>query len=443
MQRNKQLDIILTMNNVRIKIHELGMIRESEEIALNKLMLFSGESGLGKSYLSIICHYVFAVLLDETRIASYFERKGFDFNELRKNYHNSGIAIAFQKSEFEEWLSKDAIVWLGYMIGNKNVKGDIRIILPDIIPNQIEITYNEEMTGLGNEVETYLKLELPGLSYRVKDSGGINDESPFAFLFRYYLINTLFDDFRNLRNSFVFPPSRGPILTEIVDPTTGMYVEFKKSLQYLATAKPNAVNVSDRMSSLLQKVLNGHVSRKEGQYYYTTDSSSIEMPLSASAASIRELAPFEFLVENSDISKAAIMIDEPEAHLHPLKQRMMADIIACLLSGGAHLQITTHSDYFIRRLNELIMQYQIQKRQSFQSIQRYFDICTKFNLDPELNIDENSVSAYFVKRKDASTSIVIKQDMTKGVPFSSFHEAINDSLFLRDELEKLLDNADY
>ena len=68
------------MKNVKIKIHQLGMIGESEEIALNRLMIFSGESGLGKSYLSIICHYIFAVLLDNKRINSFFEKNGFDFN---------------------------------------------------------------------------------------------------------------------------------------------------------------------------------------------------------------------------------------------------------------------------------------------------------------------------------------------------------------------------
>ena len=48
-------------------------------------------------------------------------------------------------------------------------------------------------------------------------------------------------------------------------------------------------------------------------------------------------------------------MEEPEAHLHPLKQRMMADIIGALSHNGAIMQITTHSDYFLRRLNELIM----------------------------------------------------------------------------------------
>ena len=426
------------MNTVKIKIHRLGMIQESEEIMLNKLMIFSGESGLGKSYLSIICNYVFTVLLDDKRIDSFFIKKGFDFNKLRPNYHVSGTAITFSKSEFEEWLSNDAVVWLGYMIGNKNVNGSISITLPDDVPDVIKMTYDEEMTGLDDNVEVYLKLGLPGLTYRIKDSGGINDESPFAFLFRYYLIKVIFGDFKNLNKCFIFPPSRGPILTENVEPTTGMYVEYKRSIMDLVSAKPDTIEVSERIRGILQKILDGRVSRKDGQYFYTTNNSDTEIPLSASAASIRELAPLEFLIENTDISKSSIMMDEPEAHLHPLKQRMMADIMACLLIGGAHIQITTHSDYFLRRLNELVMQFKIFERLGTDKLDEYKKICDDLELDKELFINPNMVSAYLIKRNDKNSSIVIKQDMIKGVPFSSFHDAINDSLTMRYELEKLL-----
>lgn len=79
------------------------------------------------------------------------------------------------------------------------------------------------------------------------------------------------------------------------------------------------------------------------------------MPVSAAAASIREIAPLQILAKKQDVSKCAILVEEPEAHLHPLKQRMMADIIGALSHNGAIMQITTHSDYFLRRLNELIM----------------------------------------------------------------------------------------
>ena len=145
------------MNAVKIKINRLGMIGESDEIRLNQFMIFSGESGLGKSYLSIICHYIFTVLLDEKRISSYFVNKGYDFSKLRKDYHGEGIAIKLKKTDFEDWLSKDAIDWLGYMVKN-NIEGDIHIKLPDTIPEEIQMTYEEDMVGLANNIETFINL---------------------------------------------------------------------------------------------------------------------------------------------------------------------------------------------------------------------------------------------------------------------------------------------
>lgn len=88
------------MRDVKIKIHQLGMIGESEEITLNRLMIFSGESGLGKSYLSIICHYIFSVLLDSHRISSFFDKKGMDFSAMRPAYKGTGVAVTFTKKDF-------------------------------------------------------------------------------------------------------------------------------------------------------------------------------------------------------------------------------------------------------------------------------------------------------------------------------------------------------
>ena len=126
------------MNPVRIKINKLGMIRESGEITLNRFMIFSGESGLGKSYLSIICHYMFAVLLDDKRISRYFDSKGFNLDELRSALKDGAVILKISKKDFENWLSKDAITWLGYMVRNSKIEGDISFHLPDNIPEDIE-----------------------------------------------------------------------------------------------------------------------------------------------------------------------------------------------------------------------------------------------------------------------------------------------------------------
>lgn len=415
------------------------MIGESEEINLNKLMIFSGESGLGKSYLSIVCHYLFSVLLDKHRISSFFEKKGLDFSAMRKDYKGAGVAVTFSKKEFEEWLSKDAIQWLGYMVGNKDIKANIEIKLPRHIDEYIVISYEEDLVGLGDEVETYIKLSLPHLSYRIKDSGVLSEESPFAFLFRYYLIQEIFGDYKNMEETFVFPPSRGMMLTEDVTPTTGMYVEFKKDVLSLVASRPKNIQTSEKLKTMLRHILEGSVKRKENRYIYTTGGK--EMPLSAAAASIRELAAIEFLIENTNIGKSALMIDEPEAHLHPLKQRMMADIICSLLLAGSHIQVTTHSDYFLRRINELTMLHDLYERSLTNKDDRYHDICDKAGLDPLLHVDKNDISAYLLVRKE-DHSLAVRQDMSKGVPFAAFHDALDDSLRIKYELEKELSDDD-
>ena len=426
------------MRDVKIKIHQLGMIGESDDITLNRLMLFSGESGLGKSYLSIICHYIFIVLLDSHRVSSFFEKKSLDFSAMRPSYKGAGVAVTFSKKEFEEWLSKDAVQWLGYMVGNKNIKADIAITLPEQISDDIVISYEEDMEGLGNEVETYIKLSLPYLSYRIKDTGALVEESPFAFLFRYYLIQEIFGDYKNLTETFVFPPSRGMMLTEEVTPTTGMYVEFKKNVHRLVVSKPRNIQPPTHLTSLLKRILEGSVIRQENRYVYSTKGE--EMPLSAAAASIRELASVEFLIENSDISKSALMIDEPEAHLHPLKQRMMADIICSLLISGAYIQVTTHSDYFLRRINELSMLHELYKKSADKNIEGFAKICGRLKMDPELHIDKNEISAYLLVR-EGNHSIVVKQDMSYGVPFAAFHDALKETLLIKTELEKEIEKT--
>ena len=416
-----------------VYIKQLGAIKDSA-IEISPVMLFSGESGLGKSYLAMLCHYFFYILQDAKRINRYIESKGWNFSEMRNSFRDTGVAITISKQDFEDWLAADCISYLQWMLNNEGLKGELSIRLPNDIDEDIVVRYEEEILGLVDKEDVYIKLYMLDLTYRIKD-GSIESESPFAFLFRHGLIQNILGDFKNLEDTFVFPPSRGPMLTEEIIPKTGLYDRYKKTIHKIGRVNPHPETVSENLRRLLSKILEGKVDTKDGEYLYSTEHG--ELPISAAAASVREIAPLALLVERTNISKVAMLIEEPEAHLHPIKQRMMADILSCFINAGTYMQITTHSDYFLRRLNELMDLKKLSQRY-IENTEKYVDICNKLQINSALSVEYNKISAYLLSRRNDGTTQVTKQDIDKGVPFASFSQAIDDSLCVGFNIKKYL-----
>ena len=423
------------MKCIKVRIDQLGRIRDSE-ILVSPLMVFSGESGLGKSYLALLCHYFFELLINTSRLNHFFVDNNIDFNILSKDFKDVGTALEIKKQDLETWMAKDAILYLRYMLGYDGISGQIEITLPESIPDTMAFTYKNELTGLVNEEDLYTILSLGNLRFRIQEKTQF-DESPFAFLLRFVLIDYIFGNYQMLDSTFVLPPSRGPILTEQIIPTTGMYSEFLSDMAGLNRIKPRPDTASEIVLKLFRTILEGEVDKEETTYIYTTNDAS--MPVSAAAASIREIAPLQILAKKQDVSRCAILVEEPEAHLHPLKQRMMADIIGALSHNGAIMQITTHSDYFLRRLNELIMFAKAKK--TTDDPDKLRTLSEKVNIVEDMSIDESIIGAYLLRKQADNTSIAVKQDISNGIPFAAFRDAILDNMNYQDILGDYLQDV--
>lgn len=423
------------MKCIKVRIDQLGRIRDSE-ILVSPLMVFSGESGLGKSYLALLCHYFFELLINTSRLNHFFVDNNIDFNILSKDFKDVGTALEIKKQDLETWMAKDAILYLRYMLGYDGISGQIEITLPESVPDTMAFTYKNELTGLVDKEEIYTILSLGNLRFRIQEKTQF-DESPFAFLLRFVLIDYIFGNYQKLDSTFVLPPSRGPILTEQIIPTTGMYSEFLSDMAGLNRIKPRPDTASEIVLKLFRTILEGEVDKEETTYIYTTNDAS--MPVSAAAASIREIAPLQILAKKQDVSRCAILVEEPEAHLHPLKQRMMADIIGALSHNGAIMQITTHSDYFLRRLNELIMFAKAKKTTDDPDMLR--TLSEKVNIVEDMSIDESIIGAYLLRKQADNTSIAVKQDISNGIPFAAFRDAILDNMNYQDILGDYLQDV--
>lgn len=423
------------MKCIKVRIDQLGRIRDSE-ILVSPLMVFSGESGLGKSYLALLCHYFFELLINTSRLNHFFVDNNIDFNVLSKDFKDAGTALEIKKQDLEAWMAKDAILYLRYMLGYDGISGQIEITLPESVPDTMAFTYKKELTGLVDKEEIYTILSLGNLRFRIQEKTQF-DESPFAFLLRFVLIDYIFGNYQMLDSTFVLPPSRGPILTEQIIPTTGMYSEFLNDMAGLNRIKLRPDTASEIVLKLFRTILEGEVDKEETTYIYTTNDAS--MPVSAAAASIREIAPLQILAKKQDVSRCAILVEEPEAHLHPLKQRMMADIIGALSHNGAIMQITTHSDYFLRRLNELIMFAKAKK--TTDDPDKLRTLSEKVNIVEDMSIDESIIGAYLLRKQADNTSIAVKQDISNGIPFAAFRDAILDNMNYQDILGDYLQDV--
>ena len=58
-----------------------------------------------------------------------------------------------------------------------------------------------------------------------------------------------------------------------------------------------------------------------------------------------------------------------------------------------------------------------------------------------MSIDDTTLGAYLLQKQADGTSKVIRQNLTDGIPFSSFREAITDNMNKQDYLEEFLQDV--
>ena len=78
-----------------------------------------------------------------------------------------------------------------------------------------------------------------------------------------------------------------------------------------------------------------------------------DIRLSQTSSMISELAPLVLFLRGLVRPGDTLIIEEPEAHLHPGAQADMAVILARLVRAGVRVIITTHSDWLLEEIGNL------------------------------------------------------------------------------------------
>ena len=115
------------------------------------------------------------------------------------------------------------------------------------------------------------------------------------------------------------------------------------------------------IANLLEaEVLRGKIEVKppvsEGypEFLYRPQKTAQALRMSRSSSMVSELAPLVLFLRGIVRPGDLLIIEEPEAHLHPGAQTAMALTLARLIRAGVRVIVTTHSNWFLQQIANLI-----------------------------------------------------------------------------------------
>ena len=151
-----------------------------------------------------------------------------------------------------------------------------------------------------------------------------------------------------------------------------------------------------------------------------------DIPLHTASSSVRGLSDLYFFLRHRAQKNQLLIIDEPESHLDTANQIQFARLLARAVQAGLKVLITTHSDYIVKEINNLLM-----LSESFKDKSR---VLKKYKYSEHDFLKPDSVRAY-VAEDNSLTRCPIKK---YGIDMPIFDTTIDTINRVSSELESRL-----
>ena len=141
---------------------------------------------------------------------------------------------------------------------------------------------------------------------------------------------------------------------------SGVVADFLKQLIELGDLSERRRNKADALAKRIeQEILRGMVQIKTSemgypQFFYKPDGWENALPLMNTSSMVSELAPVVLYLRHVVQPGETLIIEEPESHLHPAMQVEFTRQIAALVHAGVRVIVTTHSDWVLETLANLV-----------------------------------------------------------------------------------------
>ncbi|WP_158537843.1 AAA family ATPase [Flavobacterium sp. AG291] len=451
---------------MKVIINELGAIKSGTIDLSKKINIFCGPNGTGKTY---VAYAIYGLLKSKIHVGfnrelvnELIENKKAEFKinydalknyrvELVKNFKDNldglfGIGTEFAKQHFSD-----------SSVNFNDTDEDFQQFLHSSEINSKILIGKFEIGIIKNINLNSLKLELLDSTISSDDIEALN----------VYLNSTIIDFLATypITSTYILPVERNSIFTfskelsirkqEAVDHFHAMTSKgkvdkfellFNKTTRYplpikdgllvaddLAEIKKNKSAYYDFASRIETDLLNGTVEiSNDGEIQFKPKQSPKKvLPIHMTASIIKSLSSLVVYLKHIAQPNDLIIIDEPEINLHPDNQIILTRLFARLINNGFRLLISTHSDYVVRELNNLIMLSE--KNTEIEKLR------TKFHYDNSETLTKQDIDVHYFnypkKMRGNKQVIIQKIEITdSGFEIPSVDAVINKQNEIAEEL---------
>lgn len=195
--------------------------------------------------------------------------------------------------------------------------------------------------------------------------------------------------------------------------------EFLRFLQSYSEDEDLKEKYKKELQFFDDQLIEGHIDTdSNGRSVYHPKTERNKIPMYLASSMINEIAPLSMAVVDKN-GYERLIIDEIEASLHPEKQLKLVRFLNRIYNRGTKLIISTHSDTFASKVNNLylISRYVKQKQK--------YDILEEFGLEEDDLIDPGQLFVYEFVIQPGGKSIVkeIEGNEKTGFQFDLFTDS--------------------
>ena len=168
--------------------------------------------------------------------------------------------------------------------------------------------------------------------------------------------NRLVEELQNLSDKKEFNPF------EFLERESARYarpikdnIDFTRDLARIQKRKSELQ--TDKFHSI-DRIMDGYYKLKNDEIRFISKkrrTGRFDIPLHLASSSARGVSDLYFYLKHVAKEGQLLIIDEPESHLSPTNQILMARLLVFCVKSRLKVLITTHSDYMIKEINNLIM----------------------------------------------------------------------------------------